>query len=373
MLHNNITVTLFCPSDKAFLSLKYPQPPFTLLQYHVVPVKLKREALESLPSHSKIDTLLPGHPLVIVNSYARRYSNRYVSINDVKITAWNLFENERMIVHGMEDFFDPAVQILKYPWFDRGASVDFLSWMKDHMVFTIKTAAQETSHHDLKDSQIADVLSSKGYVAMALVLDKTLKTLVPAEPIHNTTVTIFCPSDKAFFSLKYPQPPLTLLQYHVVPVKLDREDLASSLAFESKIDTLLPGHPLVITTIPGSKHASINNVKITAWNIYNDGHVIVHGIDDFFDPAFQILIYPWYDGGASKSNSSSSMNVLSQEVDHDSLCWVKSVVLAIIVLALIGIVISIFAYIRRNHFLPSYFGYVSIDYSQSRFCFAEDV
>ncbi|KAA8535404.1 hypothetical protein F0562_030407 [Nyssa sinensis] len=232
--------------------------------------------------------------------------------------------------------------------------------------FTIKTAAQETSHHDLKDSQIADVLSSKGYVAMALVLDQTLKTLVPAEPIHNTTVTIFCPSDKAFFSLKYPQPPLTLLQYHVVPVKLDREDLASSLAFESKIDTLLPGHPLVITTIPGSKHASINNVKITAWNIYNDGHVIVHGIDDFFDPAFQILIYPWYDGGASKSNSSSSMNVLSQEVDHDSLCWVKSLVLAIIVLALIGIVISIFAYIRRNHFLPSYFGYVSIDYSQSR-------
>ena len=26
----------------------------------------------------------------------------------------------------------------------------------------------------------------------------------------------------------------------------------------------------------------INNVKITKWNIYDDGHVIVHGIKDFF-------------------------------------------------------------------------------------------
>ncbi|CAL5419561.1 unnamed protein product [Camellia sinensis] len=56
----------------------------------------------------------------------------------------------------------------------------------------------------------------------------------------------------------YPQPPFTLLQYHIFPTKLNREALKSSHPCESKLDTLLGGHPLVVTTLPKSQSASIN-------------------------------------------------------------------------------------------------------------------
>ncbi|KAI8008375.1 putative fasciclin-like arabinogalactan protein 20 [Camellia lanceoleosa] len=102
----------------------------------------------------------------------------------------------------------------------------------------------------------------------------------------------------------YPQPPFTLLQYHIAPLKLDREALQSSFPYESKVDSLLSHHPLVVTTI--SHHSdctSINGIKVTDWDIYNDGHVIVHWVEDFVDPAFQTLLYPWYDGRVTNNEN----------------------------------------------------------------------
>ncbi|KAH7511282.1 hypothetical protein FEM48_ZijujUnG0028300 [Ziziphus jujuba var. spinosa] len=68
-----------------------------------------------------------------------------------------------------------------------------------------------------------------------------------------------------------------------------------SLHHGSKVDTLLLDHPLVVTTLPTEEYTSLNGVTVTEWNIYNDGGLIVHGVDKFFDPTFQTLIYPWYD------------------------------------------------------------------------------
>ena len=144
--------------------------------------------------------------------------------------------------------------------------------------------AKGTGHdHGLEVGKISSALSSKGFVAMSLILEQTLPTLVPFELSQNTTLTLFCPPEKAFFSPKYPQPPLTLLQYHLVLLMLDREALESSLPFESKVDTLLPGHPLVVNTLTHSSRASINDVKVTSWDIYNDGRPIVHGVDEFYE------------------------------------------------------------------------------------------
>ncbi|XP_060670163.1 uncharacterized protein LOC125420848 [Ziziphus jujuba] len=110
-------------------------------------------------------------------------------------------------------------------------------------------------------------LSDKGYHAMSMIFDVSFET-------HD--------------------PPLTLLQYHVVPLKLDIEAL-TTLPHGSKIDTLFLGHPLVVTTLQSDEYASLNGVKVTEWNLYNDGGLIIHGIGNFFDPAFQTLIYPWFD------------------------------------------------------------------------------
>ncbi|KAI5355270.1 hypothetical protein L3X38_008165 [Prunus dulcis] len=154
------------------------------------------------------------------------------------------------------------------------------------------------------------VLSDKGYHAMSLTLDTILESVImPAmQSINhsNTTFTLFCPRDQAFFNSKYPQPPLTLLKYHVVPFKFDRDKIEACVGHGSNVRTLLPDHPLVVTSLPtrtGGSYASINRVKITEWDVYNNGRLIVHGIEDFFDPAFQTLLYPQYDTVVTKVQS----------------------------------------------------------------------
>lgn len=51
----------------------------------------------------------------------------------------------------------------------------------------------------------------------------------------------------------------------------------------------------VVTITPHSGCASINEVKVTDWDICNNRRVIVHGVKDLFDPEFQTLLYAWYD------------------------------------------------------------------------------
>ncbi|XP_068303081.1 putative fasciclin-like arabinogalactan protein 20 [Pyrus communis] len=147
--------------------------------------------------------------------------------------------------------------------------------------------------------KVSSVLSDKGYHAMALTLGTILEAVIlPTLNLnHSTSLTLFCPKDQAFFNSKYGQPPLTLFKYHVVPFKMDKDSVEASFDHGSKIDTLLPGHPLVLTSLPTGTggYAYLNLVKVTEWGVYNDGRLIVHGIEDFFDPTFQTLRYPQYD------------------------------------------------------------------------------
>ncbi|KAH7546716.1 hypothetical protein FEM48_Zijuj01G0231100 [Ziziphus jujuba var. spinosa] len=69
-------------------------------------------------------------------------------------------------------------------------------------------------------------LSHKGYQAMSMIYDVFIKThFVSKWLTGNSILTVFSPPDRAFFSSKYFKPPLALLQYHVVPLKLDIEAL----------------------------------------------------------------------------------------------------------------------------------------------------
>ncbi|PQQ01130.1 uncharacterized protein Pyn_06609 [Prunus yedoensis var. nudiflora] len=172
---------------------------------------------------------------------------------------------------------------------------------------SINTSQAVEQTHQPKPSA---VLSDKGYHAMSLTLDMILESVImpSIQSVNhtNTTFTLFCPRDQAFFNSKYPQPPLTLLKYHVVPFKFDRDTIEAFVGHGSNIRTLLPGHPLVVTSLPtrtGGSYASINRVKITEWGVYNNGRLIVHGVEDFFDPAFQTLLYPQYDTVATKVQS----------------------------------------------------------------------
>ncbi|KAH7546714.1 hypothetical protein FEM48_Zijuj01G0230900 [Ziziphus jujuba var. spinosa] len=162
------------------------------------------------------------------------------------------------------------------------------------LVVLLSTKA-EGNNNNFNLAMASKSVSDKGYHAMSMIFDVFFKIHDVSKWLSgNSTLTVFCPPDSAFFSSKYPQPPLTLLQYHVVPLKLDIGALAS-LPHGSKIDTLLLGHPLVVTILQNDEYVSLNGVKVTEWNLYNEGGLIIHGVDNFFDPAFETLIYPWFD------------------------------------------------------------------------------
>ncbi|KAK9100034.1 hypothetical protein Scep_023464 [Stephania cephalantha] len=70
-----------------------------------------------------------------------------------------------------------------------------------------------------------------------------------------------------------PQLPLWLLEYHMVPREVEKEDLESQIipTRSNTHDTLLNGHPLVVTT---SWHdPSLNDVKIKEWILLHDSDV----------------------------------------------------------------------------------------------------
>ena len=100
----------------------------------------------------------------------------------------------------------------------------------------------------------------------------------PVKIFNNNTITIFAPPDEAFRLEGW-----IVLDYQFVTSKVDKT------AFErgsiSK-DSMLLTCDLIVSQVPDRKGAygSINNVIITRWDIYNDGHILVHGVEDFFNP-----------------------------------------------------------------------------------------
>ncbi|KAK3040739.1 hypothetical protein RJ639_029261 [Escallonia herrerae] len=128
----------------------------------------------------------------------------------------------------------------------------------------------------------ASTLSTSGYTAMSLTLSLLPKSLL-SSPL---AATIFSPPDSAFSASG--QPPLSLLQLHFSPQALSFDSLRS-LPFTTAIPTFLPNKPLFITTASPSDRISIDNVTITGSSIFEDGSLIVYGIETFFDPDFVIF------------------------------------------------------------------------------------
>ncbi|KAH7546821.1 hypothetical protein FEM48_Zijuj01G0241700 [Ziziphus jujuba var. spinosa] len=155
------------------------------------------------------------------------------------------------------------------------------------LVFLVLVSTQAEGNNNFNLVIAARTLSDKGYQVLSMILEVFLNDLNVSELLTgNSTLTVISPQDGAFYSSKYTQPTLTLLQYHVVPSKFDGEAL-QSLHHGSKIDTLLLGHPLVVTTLPTDEYTSLNGVTVTELNLYNDGGLIVHGVDNFFDLLFR--------------------------------------------------------------------------------------
>ncbi|XP_030529142.1 putative fasciclin-like arabinogalactan protein 20 [Rhodamnia argentea] len=125
------------------------------------------------------------------------------------------------------------------------------------------------------------VLSNSGFVSMSLTLNLISKTLIsPQVP----SLTIFSPSDDSF--ARFGQPPLSLLRLHFSPHALSLDTLRS-LPRGATISTMNANHSLMVTTSPSDYQVEINGVKIVGSPVFNDGNLVVFGIEMFFDPEFQ--------------------------------------------------------------------------------------
>lgn len=125
-----------------------------------------------------------------------------------------------------------------------------------------------------------DILSDSGFFSMALTLEVVADSLL----LNSPSLTIFAPSDSAF--RKSGQPSLDLLRFHFVPMPLPAQSLRL-LSSGAKIPTMFDGNSLVVTTQPSDRRISLNNVRINVSPIYDDGFILIYGIERFFDPNFQ--------------------------------------------------------------------------------------
>lgn len=106
------------------------------------------------------------------------------------------------------------------------------------------------------------------------VLSRTAKN-----SLTGTALTIFSPPDSSF--IDFGQPSLSHILLHFSPVSISLSSL-QSLPFSSKIPSLSPSNSLYVTSSPSDSRVSINNVEIVGSPIYDDGFVVVFGIEDFF-------------------------------------------------------------------------------------------
>lgn len=145
-------------------------------------------------------------------------------------------------------------------------------------------------------NNITKALWDAGYKIMSLILEKRLISVTPYNwyqrdritIYNNNTITIFAPPDEEAAGIENYE----FLGYQIAKSKIDKEAFDSGRLFEgSEILTLDINSDVKVSTLkvtePKSGCPSINGVKITKWNIYNDGSVVVHGVEDFFHPKFR--------------------------------------------------------------------------------------
>ncbi|KAL0538699.1 hypothetical protein IC582_022854 [Cucumis melo] len=126
----------------------------------------------------------------------------------------------------------------------------------------------------------AEILSDNGFVSMALTLELIAESLLS----QSNSITIFSPPDTSF--VQSGQPSLSLLRFHFLPLYLSPGSLRS-FAFGTKIPTMLPSQSLTVTTPQSDSVISLNRVKVSSSPFYDDGLLVVYGIEKFFDLKFQ--------------------------------------------------------------------------------------
>ncbi|KAK2970509.1 hypothetical protein RJ640_001714 [Escallonia rubra] len=138
---------------------------------------------------------------------------------------------------------------------------------------------------------IVKALYDTGYKTASNIFEKDLGQILGVRyNLENATTvmgntTIFVPRDDAFKN----RSSIDFEPQIVRSLMLDREALHSSTLPVKTLFAIRGARDyLSVTQKPTDSHGhvSINNVTITDWDIYHNGRVVVHGVEDFFGPYF---------------------------------------------------------------------------------------
>ncbi|KAM7270433.1 hypothetical protein ACFE04_029647 [Oxalis oulophora] len=167
----------------------------------------------------------------------------------------------------------------------------------DHGRATTTTTAASPPHHapEVLDNSffshtvlLAPVLSHLGFTELAMAAP-SLSSETSSTTAWSGPSTLFAPSDSSIrtcYSCSVP----SLLREHIVP-GLFKVDYLRKLAFGTKIETLSPGRCITVTssmpknvTSPNEAKVFIGGVEITHPDLFNNGLIVIHGIQGYVSP-----------------------------------------------------------------------------------------
>ncbi|KAA8550251.1 hypothetical protein F0562_001935 [Nyssa sinensis] len=138
------------------------------------------------------------------------------------------------------------------------------------------TLFDHQEHTNASTYLLATILTDLGFQELATVVPSLSATA------WKGPTTIFAPTDSALLTCTSCSVPL-LLQEHAVP-GLFPLDYLRTLAFGTKIETLSPGRCMTITSTSANNNTTkifVGGVEITHPDLFNNGLVVVHGLQGF--------------------------------------------------------------------------------------------
>ncbi|XP_019161242.1 PREDICTED: uncharacterized protein LOC109157855 [Ipomoea nil] len=255
-------VTVFAPADSAFLTCPSCSLPL-LLQEHSLPGLYSIHYLRTFAFGTKIETLAPDRCLTVTSSAAAAAAKK-VFVNGAEVTKADLFNNGRVIIHGLQGFV---------------SHLSHLSCQLDRQTTLVVSpepspaAAIFAAHRLLKQAMMQ--LRASGYSIVALAM----RVKYP-ELSELTTMTVFALDDASIFASGEGHAYVADLGFHIVPNRLLTASELIALPPGTVLPTMERGRNLVVTTAGGGGAFTplrINFVKIKNLDVVTNGRIVVHG------------------------------------------------------------------------------------------------
>ncbi|PKA62776.1 Fasciclin-like arabinogalactan protein 21 [Apostasia shenzhenica] len=272
-------VTLFAPSDDSIRTCPSCSAP-RLLREHLVPGLFTRAYLSKLAFGTKLETASPGRCLTITSTSAISRSNASTNANavgsdpsafkifvdGVEITRPDLFNDGRIVIHGIQGFVAPLSSVsCTQVSFPSSPGLDASHSASDRPGTAIMRLMLRDAILRLRDG---------GYSILALAMRVKYAELVG---LHN--MTVFALDDPSIFAGGHSY--LTDVRFHVVPNRILMQSDLLNLPQGSVLPTLVQGQHLVVTQAsigPFASSIRINYVPIKAPDVVYNARIVIHSI-----------------------------------------------------------------------------------------------